>query len=265
MAAPARNSRRRNAPPRVLIEAGALTHDPPRKGRWQFRSSSRPRSVVHAGAGPGRHAVQNHHPWDQVACRAGRRESASRRRRRSSCRSRQARGQARGLSAARPLRPGRPARRCRAAAGGPSQGESRCTRPPRRRGWSRRHPKSRQCRTAQKGDRKAVRPIARFTETGVIWDDGATSPVDAVVWCTGFRPATAHLRPLGIVEPDGRVEAVSQRSVREPGLWLAGYGNWTGAASATLIGAGRTARDLVPRIVTVLDRMPASTHAGVPH
>jgi hypothetical protein len=30
-----------------------------------------------------------------------------------------------------------------------------------------------------------------------------------------------------------------------PRLWLAGYGNWTGAASATLIGAGR---DLGPRI-----------------
>jgi hypothetical protein len=37
-----------------------------------------------------------------------------------------------------------------------------------------------------------------------------------------------------------------------PRLWLAGYGNWTGAASATLIGAGRTARDLVPRIAAAL-------------
>jgi putative flavoprotein involved in K+ transport len=116
----------------------------------------------------------------------------------------------------------------------------------------------------ERGVLKAVRPFARFTEYGVVWGDGTTTPVDAVVWCTGFRPATNHLRPLGIVEPDGRIEVREQRSIREPRLWLAGYGNWTGAASATLIGAGRTARDLVPRIITTLDRMAASSHVGAP-
>ena len=115
-----------------------------------------------------------------------------------------------------------------------------------------------------RGVLQAVRPFARFTKHGVVWSDGAASAVDAVVWCTGFRPATDHLRPLGIVEPDGRVEVVSQRAVREPALWLAGYGNWTGAASATLIGAGRTARDLVPQIVADLDHIAVSTHAGAP-
>jgi putative flavoprotein involved in K+ transport len=110
----------------------------------------------------------------------------------------------------------------------------------------------------------AVRPFERFSANGVVWVDGRTSPVDAVVWCTGFRPATDHLRRLGIVEPDGRVEVREQRSIREPRLWLAGYGNWTGAASATLIGAGRTARDLVPRIIETLDRMAASPHVGAP-
>jgi cation diffusion facilitator CzcD-associated flavoprotein CzcO len=98
----------------------------------------------------------------------------------------------------------------------------------------------------------AVRPFARFTSDGVAWSDGSTHPVDAVVWCTGFQPATDHLRSLGIVGPDGRVEVRNQRSIREPRLWLAGYGNWTGAASATLIGAGRTARELVPRIAAAL-------------
>jgi cation diffusion facilitator CzcD-associated flavoprotein CzcO len=115
-----------------------------------------------------------------------------------------------------------------------------------------------------RGVLQAVRPFARFTEHGVICNDGAASAIDAVVWCTGFRPATDHLRPLGILEPDGRVEVRQQRSVREPRLWLAGYGNWTGAASATLIGAGRTARELVPRIIEALDRMAASSHVGPP-
>ncbi|GLK73491.1 hypothetical protein GCM10017643_36080 [Ancylobacter dichloromethanicus] len=55
------------------------------------------------------------------------------------------------------------------------------------------------------------------------------------------------------------MEVVDQRAVAQPRLWLAGYGNWTGAASATLIGAGRMARELVPRIVDALvaeDRTP---------
>lgn len=98
----------------------------------------------------------------------------------------------------------------------------------------------------------AIRPFARFTTDGVIWPDGTAEQIDAVIWCTGFRAATAHLQPLGCVGPGGRVEVVDQRAVAEPRLWLAGYGNWTGAASATLIGAGRTARELVPRIVEAL-------------
>lgn len=103
-----------------------------------------------------------------------------------------------------------------------------------------------------RGVLKAVRPFERFTERGVVWSDGTTTTVDAVVWCTGFQPATRYLSSLGVVGTDGRVEVINQRSVREPRLWLAGYGNWTGAASATLIGAGRTARELVPRIEAAL-------------
>ncbi|QFR34676.1 ArsO family NAD(P)H-dependent flavin-containing monooxygenase [Ancylobacter sp. TS-1] len=98
----------------------------------------------------------------------------------------------------------------------------------------------------------AVRPFERFTPDGVIWPDGTASPVGAVIWCTGFRPETAHLQLLGCVESDGRIEVVDQRAVAQPRLWLAGYGNWTGAASATLIGAGRTARELAPRISDAL-------------
>ena len=98
----------------------------------------------------------------------------------------------------------------------------------------------------------SVRPFECFTATGVVWREGTETKIDAVLWCTGFRPATEHLRPLGAVEPDGRIEVFDQRAVKEPRLWLAGYGNWTGAASATLIGAGRTARELTPRIKIAL-------------
>ena len=108
-----------------------------------------------------------------------------------------------------------------------------------------------------RGVLKSVRPFLRFTIDGVLWADGTETHVDAVLWCTGFRPATGHLRSLGVVGPDGRIEVVDQRAVEEPRLWLQGYGNWTGAASATLIGAGRTARELAPRIKAAL-QMPGS-------
>lgn len=92
------------------------------------------------------------------------------------------------------------------------------------------------------------RPFNRFTATGVVWEDGAETPVDAVIWCTGFKPALDHLRPLGVVSDAGRAEVEGTRSVREPRLWLLGYGDWTGFASATLIGVGRTARSAAAEI-----------------
>ena len=69
-----------------------------------------------------------------------------------------------------------------------------------------------------------------------------------MIWCTGFRPALDHLRPLGVVEADGRVAVEDGRSIRQPRLWLMGYGDWTGAASATIVGVTRAARDMVARI-----------------
>ncbi len=94
-----------------------------------------------------------------------------------------------------------------------------------------------------------VRPFSRFTATGVMWGDGREELVDTVIWCTGFRAALDHLEPLGVVEPDGRVVIEGTRAVKEPMLWLLGYGDWTGYASATLVGVGRTARETVAQLV----------------
>ncbi|HEX7239889.1 MAG TPA: ArsO family NAD(P)H-dependent flavin-containing monooxygenase [Longimicrobiaceae bacterium] len=104
----------------------------------------------------------------------------------------------------------------------------------------------------ERGVLHAVRPPERFTETGVVWPGGREEAVDAVIWCTGFRPALAHLAPLGVAGPDGRVEVEGTRSVREPRLWLVGYGEWTGFASATLIGVGRSARATAREIEAAL-------------
>ena len=97
--------------------------------------------------------------------------------------------------------------------------------------------------------------FVRMTAGGVVWPDGREERVDAVVWCTGFRPALEHLRPLGVAGADGRVRtggAVGTRAAGEPRLWLVGYGEWTGFASATLIGVGRSARATVEEVAGAL-------------
>lgn len=98
----------------------------------------------------------------------------------------------------------------------------------------------------------STRPFNRFTSTGVVWEGDAEEAVDAVIWCTGFKPALDHLKPLGVLSEGGRVEVVGTRSVGEPRLWLLGYGDWTGFASATLIGVGRSARSAAAEIAEVL-------------
>jgi hypothetical protein len=104
----------------------------------------------------------------------------------------------------------------------------------------------------ERGVLTAVPPFERFTATGVVWPGGREERIDAVIWCTGFRPALEHLRPLGVMEVDGRIHVAGTRSKRQPMLWLVGYGDWTGFASATLIGVGRTARATVGDIEKAL-------------
>lgn len=102
------------------------------------------------------------------------------------------------------------------------------------------------------GRLSSTRPFAAISQNSVIWKDGSSTKADAIIWCTGFKPALDHLRGLDVIEDDGRVLNENGRTLKQPRLWLAGYGNWAGAASATLIGAGRTARDAAPAIVEYL-------------
>ncbi len=111
-----------------------------------------------------------------------------------------------------------------------------------------------------------ARPMfSRLTPTGVAWDDGSTLECDTVLWCTGFRPALRHLAGLGLREPDGTVAVdgpSGTRSAREPRLFLVGYGDWTGPASATLIGVGRTARATAQEVAALLDRAAVGSGRG---
>ncbi|WP_405881045.1 ArsO family NAD(P)H-dependent flavin-containing monooxygenase [Streptomyces sp. NBC_01136] len=90
---------------------------------------------------------------------------------------------------------------------------------------------------------KAAPMFSRLTRGGVEWADGTCTEADAVIWCTGFRPALSHLAPLQLRGRRGHIATTGTRAADEPRLHLLGYGDWTGPASATLIGVGRPARD----------------------
>jgi putative flavoprotein involved in K+ transport len=107
-----------------------------------------------------------------------------------------------------------------------------------------------------RGSLVATPMFERLTEHGVLWSDNHTTDEDIIIWATGFVPALDHLAALGILKKEnGRVDIADgsdTRTAAVPGLWLVGYGNWTGYASATLIGVGRSARMTVAEIRAAL-------------
>jgi len=95
---------------------------------------------------------------------------------------------------------------------------------------------------------KSVRPFTRFTPDSLVWSDGHEEKIDAVIFCTGFKSALGYLSELNVITPENKVDTEGTRAKSVSGLWLVGYGNWTGFASATLIGVGRTAKATVDEI-----------------
>jgi putative flavoprotein involved in K+ transport len=104
-----------------------------------------------------------------------------------------------------------------------------------------------------RGALASIRPFLRLEAGGAVWADGMRIAADAIIWCTGFRPALRHLAPLDILGADGRVAlGPAGQVLAEPRLWLLGYGDWTGMASATLAGITRAARETVAAIAAAL-------------
>ncbi|MFE9367928.1 ArsO family NAD(P)H-dependent flavin-containing monooxygenase [Streptomyces sp. NPDC006978] len=100
---------------------------------------------------------------------------------------------------------------------------------------------------------KASPMFTRLTANGIEWAAGTRAEADAIIWCTGFRPALSHLAPLGLRGRRGHIDTHGTRAIGEPRLHLLGYGDWTGPASATLIGVGRPAREAAREIAALLD------------
>jgi len=105
----------------------------------------------------------------------------------------------------------------------------------------------------KRGQLQARGQIARITPEGVRWKDGTAEAYDVLIWCTGFRYATQHLRGLLPMDERGMARTQGTRALDVPGLWLVGYGGWTGFASATMIGVGRTAKRTVREVEGYLD------------
>lgn len=100
----------------------------------------------------------------------------------------------------------------------------------------------------ERGVLKAKPAIEHFEKDGAGLRNGEFFTADAVIFCTGFRPALEHLNPLDIIENNGQLLTKNTKALNVEGLWLVGYGSWTGFASATLIGVGRSARQTVQEI-----------------
>lgn len=99
----------------------------------------------------------------------------------------------------------------------------------------------------------ALPTFDHFYEEGLGWNSGWKEPADSVIFCTGYKPALDHLKPLGIIQSDGRINTQGTRATAISGLWLMGYGSWTGFASATLIGVGRTAKQTVAELTAFFE------------
>lgn len=108
----------------------------------------------------------------------------------------------------------------------------------------------------------AGRPMWRpmFSELGedhVRWADGTTTPTDAVVLATGFRPSMPYLDGTGAVDSEYRPIHRAGLSPACPGIGFVGLEGQRTAASATLRGVGTDAARVVDALTT-----QASTGGG---
>lgn len=93
------------------------------------------------------------------------------------------------------------------------------------------------------------RPLfSHFTEEGVVWHDGHSEQIDAVIFATGYRPNLAYLAGLGALDAEGQVLQKHGVSLTVPGLYFVGLSNQRTFASATLRGVGADAELVVRHI-----------------
>lgn len=84
-----------------------------------------------------------------------------------------------------------------------------------------------------------ARPMFSSIEPSGVRDaDGAFTPLDAILWATGFKPDLEHLDPLELLGPAGGIQLHGTRAVRDPRVHLIGFG-----PSQSTVGANRAGRE----------------------
>jgi putative flavoprotein involved in K+ transport len=78
----------------------------------------------------------------------------------------------------------------------------------------------------------------RFTNAGVVWEDGSQEGVDSVIFATGYRPRFDFLADLGALDAQGQALHHQGSSLTIPGLYYLGLNFQRTFASATLRGVG---------------------------
>lgn len=106
----------------------------------------------------------------------------------------------------------------------------------------------------ERGVLKSLGSINHFYDKGVVWSNGNKTDLDAIIWCTGFGYNTFYLKGLVTIDERGITPTIETKSTEMEGLWLSGFGNWTGFASATLIGINRNAKQTVAEIIDFLSK-----------
>lgn len=93
------------------------------------------------------------------------------------------------------------------------------------------------------------RPMFTAVEPdGVREADGTLTPLDAILWATGFRAELRHLDPLQLRNERGGITMRGTRVAGEPRVHLIGYG-----PSQSTVGGNRAGRDAVRALTARLE------------
>jgi len=92
------------------------------------------------------------------------------------------------------------------------------------------------------------RPMfSRIEPLGLREADGTFTPVDVILWATGFKPALSHLDPLSLRNDAGGIAMRGTRVADDPRLHLIGFG-----PSQSTVGANRAGRAAVAEIARLV-------------
>lgn len=105
-------------------------------------------------------------------------------------------------------------------------------------------------------DRGVLRRRPMFTAiepSGVREADGTFTPVDVILWATGFRPALAHLEPLHLHNDLGGIRMRGTQVAAERRVQLVGFG-----PSQSTVGANRAGRAAVREVIAHLNNQASA-------